>query len=177
MSSGGLASAFDIWYGMAEIRMQLQGTPGEHPLAKTVAIACDHAGFDLKSDLAAYLADAGYELVDLGTNSSDSVDYPDFAHALAGALKDGRAERGVLICGSGIGISIAANRHPEIRAALVHDALGARISRQHNDANVIVFGGRMIGVEVARDCLNEFFAAEFEGGRHQRRVDKMSIPS
>jgi ribose 5-phosphate isomerase B len=104
----------------------------------------------------------------------DSVDYPDFAHAVAAALGAGKADKGVLICGSGIGISMAANRHPDVRAALVHDALGARMCRQHNDANVIVFGGRMIGIEVARDCLDVFLNTEFEGGRHQRRIDKIT---
>jgi len=120
--------------------------------------------------------DLGYSVLDLGADSLDSVDYPDFGYALAGAMKEGKAKRGVLICGSGIGISIAANRHPEIRAALVHDALGARMSRLHNDANVICFGGRMIGPDTARDCLNVFLNTEFEGGRHKRRVDKLSTP-
>lgn len=143
---------------------------------RTVAIAGDHAGYGLKSQLAQALADGGHAVVDLGTDGPDSVDYPDFAYALAHALKDGRADLGVLVCGSGIGISIAANRYPEIRAALIHDALGARMSRQHNDANVIVFGGRMIGPDTAQDCLNVFLSTDFEGGRHQRRVDKLSNP-
>lgn len=143
---------------------------------RTVAIAGDHAGYGLKAQLAKSLADGGHSVIDLGTDGPDSVDYPDFAYALAHALKDGRAEAGVLVCGSGIGISIAANRHPEIRAALIHDALGARMSRQHNDANVIVFGGRMIGQDTALDCLNVFLTTDFEGGRHQRRVDKLSNP-
>jgi ribose 5-phosphate isomerase B len=115
----------------------------------------------------------GFKVLDLGTNGPKSVDYPEFAYALAEALKVGKASRGVLICGSGIGISIAANRLPEVRAALIHDALGARMCREHNNANVIVFGGRTIGVETARDCLNIFIKTEFEGGRHQRRVDKL----
>jgi len=116
-------------------------------------------------------------VLDLGSDSLESVDYPDFGYALAGAMKEGKAERGVLICGSGIGVSIAANRHAEIRAALVHDALTARLSRQHNDANVVCFGGRTIGPEVARDCLKVFLETEFEeGGRHSRRVDKLSDP-
>tara|TARA_B100000315_G_C14567961_1_gene583938 strand:- start:433 stop:885 length:453 start_codon:yes stop_codon:yes gene_type:complete len=144
--------------------------------SRTIAIACDHGGIDLKATLAAELEGDGYDVLDLGTNGSDSVDYPDFAYALASAIKDGKATRGVLVCGSGIGISIAANRHAEIRAALVHDALGARMCREHNDANVIAFGGRMIGVETARDCLNTFLNTEFEGGRHERRVDKLSNP-
>ena len=121
--------------------------------------------------------DMGYGVLDLGSDSLESVDYPDFGYALAGAMKEGKAERGVLICGSGIGISIAANRHAEIRAALVHDAFSARLSRQHNDANVVCFGGRTIGPEVARDCLKIFLDTEFEeGGRHSRRVDKLSDP-
>jgi len=144
---------------------------------RTVAIACDHAGYALKSILQEQLESGGYAVIDLGTNSEDSVDYPDFGFALAEALGDGRAETGVLVCGSGIGISIAANRHPEVRAALVHDALGARMSRLHNDANVICFGGRMIGEEVAKDCLATFLDTEFEGGRHARRVDKLNRSS
>jgi ribose 5-phosphate isomerase B len=142
--------------------------------AETIAIASDHAGFDLKSELKKDLAELGFQVLDLGTHNAESVDYPDFANALADALKANKAKRGVLICGSGIGISIAANRHPEIRAALVHDALSAEMSRRHNDANVICFGGRMIGADVARDCLKVFLATEFEGGRHARRVDKLS---
>ena len=140
----------------------------------SVAIGSDHAGFALKESLVETLAQLGYETIDLGTDSADSVDYPDFAHAVAAALGAGKADKGVLICGSGIGISMAANRHPDVRAALVHDALGARMCRQHNDANVIVFGGRMIGIEVARDCLDVFLNTEFEGGRHQRRIDKIT---
>ncbi|MFP6736858.1 MAG: ribose 5-phosphate isomerase B [Rhodospirillales bacterium] len=141
---------------------------------QSVAIGSDHAGFALKESLVETLAQLGYETIDLGTDSVDSVDYPDFAHAVAAALGAGKADKGVLICGSGIGISMAANRHPDVRAALVHDALGARMCRQHNDANVIVFGGRMIGIEVARDCLDVFLNTEFEGGRHQRRIDKIT---
>jgi ribose 5-phosphate isomerase B len=143
---------------------------------KSIAIACDHAGFDLKSTLKDELETQGYNVLDLGTNGDESVDYPDFAFSLASAIANGKADQGVLVCGSGIGISIAANRHPNIRAALVHDALGARMCRQHNDANVICFGGRMIGIEVALDCLKTFLQTEFEGGRHARRVDKMSNP-
>ena len=143
---------------------------------ETIAIASDHAGFDLKSDLAEYMEDSGYQILDLGTNGSDSVDYPDFAHALADALKQGKTIKGVLVCGSGIGISIAANRHEGVRAALIHDALGARMCRQHNNANVIVFGGRMIGPETAKDCLGIFLNTEFEGGRHARRLEKLALP-
>lgn len=143
---------------------------------QTVAIASDHAGYSLKTQLKQDLMDLGFSVLDLGADGPESVDYPDFGYALAGAMREGKAKRGVLICGSGIGISIAANRHPEIRAALVHDALSARMSRLHNDANVICFGGRMIGSDVARDCLNIFLNTQFEGGRHKRRVDKLSTP-
>ncbi|MBL8660546.1 MAG: ribose 5-phosphate isomerase B [Rhodospirillales bacterium] len=141
-----------------------------------IAIACDHAGFALKSALKADLTSIGRDIIDLGTNGTSSVDYPDFGYAIAHAIRHGRAQLGVLICGSGIGISIAANRFPEIRAALVHDALGAKMARLHNDANVICFGGRMIGEDVAIDCLRVFLATEFEGGRHTRRIGKLSNP-
>ncbi len=144
--------------------------------SKIIAIASDHAGFELKSTIVQKLKDMDYEVLDLGTDGSQSVDYPDFGYAMAAAIKDRRAERGVLVCGSGIGISIAANRYREVRAALVHDALGARMARLHNDANVICFGGRVIGVDVALDCLNIFLETTFEGGRHSRRVDKLSNP-
>lgn len=143
---------------------------------ETIAIASDHAGFELKSLLKKDLETMGFGVLDLGAVSKESVDYPDFGFALAGALKAGKASRGVLVCGSGIGISIAANRFPEVRAALIHDALGARLSRQHNDANVICFGGRLIGEEVARDCLKVFLETQFEGGRHTGRVAKLSKP-
>ena len=144
--------------------------------SETIAIASDHGGFELKNELKQVLSDLGFAILDLGADSMESVDYPDFGYAVAGALKQGLATRGVLVCGSGIGISIAANRHPVIRAALIHDALGAKLSRLHNDANVIVFGGRMIGPDLAKDCLRIFLETEFEGGRHARRVDKLSNP-
>lgn len=142
-----------------------------------VAIASDHAGFTLKEVLKRDLDDMAIPVLDLGADGTDSVDYPDFGYAMAHALRAGSVRRGVLVCGSGIGISIAANRFPEVRAALIHDALGARLARQHNDANVICFGGRTIGADVARDCLRVFLATEFEGGRHARRVDKLSQPA
>lgn len=141
---------------------------------ETIAIAGDHAGLELKNALADQLRGLGYSVLDLGTNSADSVDYPDFADKMAGALRDGPARRGVLVCGTGIGISIAANRHRHLRAALCHNTTDARLSRQHNDANVLVLGARTLGAEVAADCLKTFLATEFEGGRHQRRVSKMS---
>jgi len=144
---------------------------------ETIAIACDHGGYELKLLLRGTLEDKGYQVLDLGTDGPESVDYPDFGFKLAEAIRDGKVSKGVLICGSGIGISISANRYTDVRAALVHDALGAKLSRQHNDANVICFGGRMIGPELALDCLNIFLSTEFEGGRHARRVDKLSHPS
>lgn len=143
-------------------------------MSETIAIAADHGGFDLKSILVHELRALGYEVLDLGTMTRDSVDYPDFAATLAGAIVDGRAARGVLICGSGIGMSIAANRHRAIRAALVHDDTSARLARQHNDANVLVLGARLLGPEVAKDCVKTFFSTQFEGGRHARRIAKMS---
>ncbi len=141
---------------------------------ETIAIASDHAGRELKNILKEELAALGYGVMDLGTNDHESVDYPDFANALAAVLKENKASRGVLVCGTGIGISIAANRHPEIRAAPCHDALSARLARQHVDANVLVFGGRLIGVETAKDCLRVFLTTAFEGGRHARRVQKLA---
>jgi ribose 5-phosphate isomerase B len=141
-----------------------------------IAVASDHAGLSLKEILKKELEALEYPVIDLGTHTGDPVDYPDVGYEVAETLKAGRAGRGVLVCGSGIGVSIAANRYPEIRAALVHDALGARLSRQHNDANVICFGGRIIGSEVARDCLRVFLETEFEGGRHAPRVEKLSHP-
>jgi ribose 5-phosphate isomerase B len=141
---------------------------------EVIAVACDHGGVELKLALTLMLNDKGFGIIDLGTTDSKSVDYPDFAYALAESIKTGRAARGVLVCGSGIGISIAANRYPEVRAALIHDALGARLSRKHNDANVIALGGRTIGIETAKDCLNIFLTTKFDGGRHQNRVNKLS---
>lgn len=140
----------------------------------TVAFAADHAGLELKNLLRDELKAQGYAIVDLGTLSSDSVDYPDFGRALGEAIARGDAQYGVAVCGSGIGISIAANRIPGCRAALVHDSLSARLSRQHNDANVLALGARLIGVDTAKDCLKTFLETAFEGGRHARRVAKLS---
>jgi ribose 5-phosphate isomerase B len=142
--------------------------------SERIAVAADHAGVGLKSLVEEALREMGYAVVNLGTDGPESVDYPDFAAKLAAALKDGTAKRGVLICGTGIGMSIAINRHRHIRAARCSDATDARLSREHNDANVLVLGARTIGAETAKDCLRTFLATEFEGGRHQRRVDKMS---
>ncbi len=143
-------------------------------MAEPVAIAADHGGFDLKAVLVAALGGMGHAVLDLGTEGPDAVDYPDIAARLVEALAAGRARCGVLLCGSGIGMSIAANRHPGIRAALCHDGLTARLARQHNDANVLVLGGRLIGPELAKDCLKIFLSTDFEGGRHTRRVAKLS---
>ena len=143
-------------------------------LREAIAIASDHAGFEVKEVLKKLLLDAGYDVADLGTDGRESVDYPDFADAMATALADGGAARGVLICGTGIGISIAANRHRHIRAARCCDATDARLAREHNDANVLVLGSRTSGAETASDCVRMFLETGFEGGRHQRRVDKMS---
>jgi ribose 5-phosphate isomerase B len=140
----------------------------------TIAVASDHAGFDLKETLKRDLQEAGYAVLDLGTNSTASVDYPDFGKAMGEAIASGRAERGVLVCGSGIGISIAANRNPQVRAVHAHDATSARLAREHNDANVVAFGQRLTGIEVAREALKVFLATKFEGGRHAGRVAKLS---
>ncbi|WP_421998273.1 ribose 5-phosphate isomerase B [Reyranella sp.] len=139
-----------------------------------IAVASDHAGFDLKEILKRDLVEAGLDVLDLGTDSTRSVDYPDYGHAMARAVASGQAVRGVLVCGSGIGISIAANRHPEVRAALVHDVTSARLARLHNDANVVAFGQRTIGTETAREALKVFLDTEWEGGRHAARVAKLS---
>lgn len=141
-------------------------------MTQTIAIACDHGGYTLKEALKKAFPAVNW--LDLGTNSAESVDYPDYAGKLAAAMKDGQAQRGVLICGSGIGISIAANRHAHIRCALVSETTSARLSRQHNDANVIALGARLIGEEMAKDCVEVFLSTAFEGGRHQKRVDKLA---
>ncbi len=141
--------------------------------SERIAIASDHAGFELKSSLKDWLAGQGIEVLDLGTHGPESVDYPDFGDAMAEAVRSGRATRGILVCGSGIGISIAANRHRAVRCALCHDVTSARLARLHNDANVIALGARVIGADVARDCVSAFLSTTFEGGRHQRRIDKM----
>ena len=138
-----------------------------------IALASDHAGVEMKLALNEAAAARGLEVLDLGAHDAGSVDYPDMADALAAAMADGRAARGVLVCGSGIGISIAANRHRHVRAALCHSAETARLARQHNDANVLAMGARVIGPETARECLEAFLDTAFEGGRHARRVEKL----
>jgi ribose 5-phosphate isomerase B len=142
-----------------------------------IAIASDHAALALKSALVEYLLSAGHDVIDLGPHDESSVDYPDYGYKLAAAIADGTAERGVALCGSGIGISIAVNRNPAARAALVSEPLSARLAREHNDANVIAMGARLIGIEMAKACLDAFLTTEFGGDRHQRRVDKLSNPN
>ena len=141
---------------------------------ETTLIASDHAGFEMKAVIGARLKDLGFGVLDLGTNKTESVDYPDFAEAVALALLERKASWGVLICGTGIGISIAANRHRHVRAALCHSATDARFARAHNDANVLALGARTTGIEIALDCLSIFIRTPFEGGRHQKRVTKYS---
>ncbi|MGB3433976.1 ribose 5-phosphate isomerase B [Achromobacter sp.] len=137
-----------------------------------IAIASDHAGFELKEKLKK--AFEYVDWLDLGTHSDDSVDYPAFGFAMGKAITDGRVQKGIVICGSGIGISIAVNRFPAARAALCTNATMARLSRQHNDANVLALGSRIIGIEVARECVSAFLDTPFEGARHQRRIDMLS---
>ena len=141
-----------------------------------IAIASDHAAYELKDALADWLRDAGHEVADLGTNGPDSVDYPDFGYHLAAAIADGSAERGVALCGSGIGISISVNRNPAARCALVGEPLSAKLAREHNDANVIAMGARLTGIDMAKACLTAFLDTDFAGDRHARRVDKLSNP-
>lgn len=142
-----------------------------------IAIASDHAAVELKTELVAWLAEQGYDVDDLGPHTKDSVDYPDYGFKLAEYIGARRADFGVALCGSGIGISMAVNRHLACRCALVSDNLSARLSREHNDANVIAMGARLIGVETAKDCLAAFLATPFGGDRHKRRVAKLSRPA
>lgn len=143
---------------------------------RRIAIASDHAAFAMKSELAEWLRNEGHDVFDLGTNGPESVDYPDYGYALGKAIAAGEAEFGVAICGSGIGISIAVNRVPAARCALVSEPLSAGLARQHNDANVIALGARLIGIEMAKACVTTFLQTEFLGDRHQRRVDKLGNP-
>jgi ribose 5-phosphate isomerase B len=137
------------------------------------AIVSDHAGFEMKNWLRDLLEEQGFAALDLGPDDSDPVDYPDMAARLAMAIREQQAQRGVVICGSGIGVSIAANRYPWIRAALCYDVTTARLAREHNDANVLALGARLIGLQVARDCLLTFLGTPFAGGRHLGRVAKL----
>ena len=139
-----------------------------------VAIGSDHAGFALKGELAEMLAALGYEVIDLGTYSEERVDYPDFGAAVATEVAEGRADFGVCVCGSGLGIAMAANKIPGVRAAPLHDATTACLAREHNDANVACFGARLIDPETAKEALQVFCATDFEGGRHAPRVQKLN---
>ena len=138
-----------------------------------VALGADHAGFPLKEDLKAWLISRGYDVVDLGTHSAESVDYPDFAVGVGSAVTAGKADRGVLVCGTGIGMAIAANKVPGVRAAACSDAFTARMSREHNDANILALGARITARDTAIEILEIWLGAEFAGGRHVRRVEKI----
>lgn len=138
-----------------------------------IAFGADHAGVALKDALRDALEARGIAVRDFGTNATASVDYPDFAHAVATAVTAGEARLGVLVCGSGIGMAIAANRHPAVRATVLHNATEARLARAHNDANIATFGARLTGPEVALDALNTFLDTAYEGGRHDRRLAKL----
>ena len=142
-----------------------------------IALCADHAGFEMKDQLADWLRADGHEIVDLGTNTGESVDYPRYGALLAEALADGRADRGITVCGSGIGVAIAANRNPACRCAQVAEPLSASLARQHNDANAIALGARLIGIEMAKACVTAFLTSDFLGGRHQRRVDQLANPT
>lgn len=146
------------------------------PPPMRIALASDHAAFDLKARLREWLIEEGHEVADLGPDSPDSVDYPDYGYKLADVVADGTAERGVALCGSGIGISISVNRNPAVRCALVSEPLSAALAREHNDANVIALGARLVGIDMAKACVAAFLATPFAGGRHQRRVDKLGTP-
>jgi len=139
-----------------------------------IALAADHAGYLLKDELAAWLREQGHDVSDLGTNGPESVDYPEYGARLARAVASGDADRGIAVCGSGIGISIAVNREPKCRCARVDEPLSAELAREHNDANVLALGARLIGSDMARACVAAFLDTSFAGGRHQRRVDQLS---
>jgi ribose 5-phosphate isomerase B len=143
-------------------------------LRMRIVLTADHAGVDLKDELAGWLAEQGHDVLDLGTHGHESVDYPRFGAMMAEALADGRAERGISVCGSGIGVAIAANRNPACRCAQIAEPLSAALARKHNDANAIALGARLIGSEMAKVCVAAFLSTDFEGGRHQRRVDQLS---
>ena len=141
---------------------------------KKIAIASDHGGFDLKENIIAFLLKKGFEIDNLGAHSTDSVDYPDYGIKLAQAITDKKFVRGILICGTGVGMSIVVNRFPGIRGALCSDVYTARMCREHNDSNILIMGGRVIEVGLAIEILETWLKTEFEGGRHQRRLDKIN---
>jgi len=139
-----------------------------------IALAADHAGYLLKDELVRWLGEQGHDVSDLGTNGPESVDYPEYGRRVAEAVASGKADRGIAVCGSGIGISIAVNREPRCRCARVDDPLSAQLAREHNDANVLALGGRLIGTDMAKACVLAFLDTDFAGERHQRRVDQLS---
>jgi len=139
-----------------------------------IAMASDHGGFELKEVLKTFLASLSVEITDLGTSSEASVDYPDFGIQVSERVSKGEVERGLLICGSGIGMSVVANKFPRVRAALVHDLFSAKLSREHNDANILVLGGRLVGKDLAKEIVRVWLDTPFAGGRHQKRLDKIT---
>ena len=139
-----------------------------------IALAADHAGYELKDELVGWLREQGHDVTDLGTNGPESVDYPQFGQKLARAVASDEADRGIVVCGTGIGISIAVNREPKCRCARVDDPLSAELAREHNDANVLALGARLVGSDMAKACVAAFLDTSFAGGRHQRRVDQLS---
>jgi ribose 5-phosphate isomerase B len=166
-----LASGGDGYYSLR------QPESLEFPLAERIAIASDHAAVALKATLTTWLREHGHHVIDLGPHSHESVDYPDYGYALGRAIEEGKADVGVALCGSGIGISIAANRNPAVRCALVNEPFSAKLARHHNDANVIAMGARLIGEDMAKTCVHAFLEATYEGGRHAVRVAKLSQPA
>lgn len=140
-----------------------------------IAIGADHAGFELKEFLFQIVKEMGHEVIDMGTDSNYSVDYPDYAEAVSRAVSEGKVDRGILICGTGIGMSIVANKFRNVRAALCNDLYTARMSRLHNDANVLAIGGRIVGKDLAREIVNVWINTPFEGGRHCGRVEKIHL--
>jgi ribose 5-phosphate isomerase B len=145
-------------------------------MPQRIAIASDHAAVAMKAEIAAWLRLEGHDVIDLGPETDARVDYPDFGYKLAEAVAEGRAERGVALCGSGIGISIAVNRHPALRCALVSDPYAATLAREHNDANAIAMGARLTGIDMAKACVTAFLTTDFAGDRHAARVAKLSAP-
>ncbi|MBI3813696.1 MAG: ribose 5-phosphate isomerase B [Nitrospinae bacterium] len=138
-----------------------------------IAIAADHGGFELKEDIKLFLKEIGYEPVDFGTHNNDSVDYPDFGIKVAEAISKGDMTKGILICGTGIGMSIVVNKFSNVRGALCNDVYTTRMSREHNDSNILILGGRVVGKGLAREMVRTWLTAKFEGGRHQKRLDKI----
>ena len=141
---------------------------------KKITVGCDHAAYEMKLEVIRHLRERGYEVIDVGTNSSESCDFPVFAHAVCKNIQDGVTELGILICGTGIGMSMAANKHHGIRAAVCSDTFSARLTRMHNNANVLCFGARVVGTGLALDLVDSFLDAAFEGGKHQRRIDMVN---